>query len=309
MPKSAPPRQGNFRSNPYGTWISPGFAGSQNTYYPSPSSRFDDPPFGMQQRAWGPPSLGSPERPYDVIIPPPELNRSQRQRSKDGFLGGPPTSAAAENPGAQDFKPAQQFWSPQTQLFERQKQPLKQVDSMVLQAVTRNSRWGKEAPDLRVISNSKGGGTQCNVYSKVPSVAKTISFNVDDEEALLKAYRHVKAMNPSAPVGGIMFSIGAKGNRSQVDNISWNSFAGRSGLGRSFSMNLNGDNIQVFRLEIATLDARQVPLLKDLDEEVWIFQRLRHFQETHTLNNLKDTLEFLPSQVETCIAPVIVTIG
>ncbi|EXA41747.1 hypothetical protein FOQG_02157 [Fusarium oxysporum f. sp. raphani 54005] len=263
MPKSAPPRQGNFRSNPYGTWISPGFAGSQNTYYPSPSSRFDDPPFGMQQRAWGPPSLGSPERPYDVIIPPPELNRSQRvapvpppppystetteQRSKHGFLGGPPTSAAAENPGAQDFKPAQQFWSPQTQLFERQKQPLKQVDSMVLQAVTRNSRWGKEAPDLRVISNSKGGGTQCNVYSKVPSVAKTISFNVDDEEALLKAYRHVKAMNPSAPVGGIMFSIGAKGDRSQVDNISWNSFAGRSGLGRSFSMNLNGDNIQVFR--------------------------------------------------------------
>ncbi|EXL82660.1 hypothetical protein FOPG_04481 [Fusarium oxysporum f. sp. conglutinans race 2 54008] len=263
MPKSAPPRRGNFRSNPYGTWISPGFAGSQNTYYPSPSSRFDDPPFGMQQRAWGPPSLGSPERPYDVIVRPPELDRSQRvapvpppppystetteQRSKDGFLGGPPTSAAAENPGAQDFKPAQQFWSPQTQLFERQKQPLKQVDSMVLQAVTRNSRWGKEAPDLRVISNSKGGGTQCNVYSKVPSVAKTISFNVDDEEALLKAYRHVKAMNPSAPVGGIMFSIGAKGDRSQVDNISWNSFAGRSGLGRSFSMNLNGDNIQVFR--------------------------------------------------------------
>ncbi|KAL5603127.1 hypothetical protein FOBRF1_010660 [Fusarium oxysporum] len=275
MPKSAPPRQGNFRSNPYGTWISSGFAGSQNTYYPSPSSRFDDPPFGMQQRAWGPPSLGSPEQPYDVIIPPPELNRGQRvapapppppystetteQRSKDGFLGGPSTSAAAENPGAQDFqpaqdfkpaqefKPAQQFWSPQTQLFERQKQPLKQVDSMVLQAVTRNSRWGKKAPDLRVISNSKGGGTQCNVYSKVPSAAKTISFNVDDEEALLKAYRHVKAMNPSAPVGGIMFSIGAKGDRSQVDNISWNSFAGRSGLGRSFSMNLNGDNIQVFR--------------------------------------------------------------
>ncbi|RKK25370.1 hypothetical protein BFJ66_g5303 [Fusarium oxysporum f. sp. cepae] len=274
MPKSAPPRQGNFRSNPYGTWISPGFAGSQNTYYPSTSSRFDDPPFGMQQRAWGPPSLGSPERPYDVIIPPPELNRGQRvapvhppppystetpeQRSKDGFLGGPLTSAAAENPGAQDFKPAQQFWSPQTQLFERQKQPLKQVESMVLQAVTRNSRWGKEAPDLRVISNSKGGGTQCNVYSKVPSVAKTISFNVDDEEALLKAYRHVKAMNPSAPVGGIMFSIGAKGDRSQVDNISWNSFAGRSGLGRSFSMNLNGDNIQVFRRESASALCHQV---------------------------------------------------
>ncbi|KAF4956302.1 hypothetical protein FGADI_3879 [Fusarium gaditjirri] len=275
MPKSAPSRQGSFRSNPYGTWISPGFAGSQSTYYPSPSSRFDDPPFGMQQRAWGPPSLGSPEGPYDAIVPPPELNRGQRvapvpppppyraetteQRSKDGFLGGPSASAAAENPGAQDFqptqdfkpgqdfKPAQEFRSMQTQVFEKQKQPLKRVDSMVLQAVARNSRRGKETPDLRVISNSRGGGTQCNVYSKVPSVAKTISFSVDDEEALLKAYRHVKAMNPSAPVGGIMFSIGAKGDRGQVDNISWNSFAGRASLGRSFSMKLNGDTYEVFR--------------------------------------------------------------
>ncbi|KLP07253.1 uncharacterized protein FFB20_06249 [Fusarium fujikuroi] len=274
MPKSAPPRQGNFRSNPYGTWISPSFT-SQSNYYPSPASLFDDPPFGMQQRAWGPPSLGSPEGPYDVIIPPPELTRGQHvatvppahlfgaetteHRSRGSLFGDPPTSAAAENPKAeepqpaqdfkpsQEFKPAQEFRSPQTQLFPRQKQPLKRVDSMVLQAVTRNSRRGRDIPDLRVVSNSYGGGTQCNVYSKVPSVAKTISFNVDDEEALLKAYRHVKAMNPSAPVGGIMFSIGAKGDASRVNSISWDSFAGRSGLGRSFSMNLNGDKFEVFR--------------------------------------------------------------
>ncbi|KAI1010669.1 hypothetical protein LB503_005034 [Fusarium chuoi] len=280
MPKSAPPRQGNFRSNPYGTWISPSFT-SQNNYYPSPGSLFDDPPFGMQQRAWGPPSLGSSEGPYDVIIPPPELTRGQRvaavppphlfgaetteHRSQGSLFGDPPTSAAAENPKAeeshpaedfkparefkpvQEFKPAQEFQSPQAQLFPRQKQPLKRVDSMALQAVTRNSRRGKDIPDLRVVSNSYGGGTQCNVYSKVPSVAKTISFNVDDEEALLKAYRHVKAMNPSAPVGGIMFSIGAKGDASRVNSISWDSFAGRSGLGRSFSMNLNGDKFEVFR--------------------------------------------------------------
>ncbi|KAF5632786.1 hypothetical protein F52700_6324 [Fusarium sp. NRRL 52700] len=295
MPKSAPPRQSNFRSNPYGTWISPGFT-SQSNFYPSPASRFDDPPFGMQPRAWGPPSLGSPEGPYDVIVPPPELTRGQRvvpiyppppygtetteQRAQDSLFGNPApyvkkglsapadkndvkdltsTSATAENPSAQEskpaqdfnptqgFKPDQEFRSPQAQRFERQKQPLKRVDSMVLQAVTRNSRRGKEIPDLRVISNSYGGGTQCNVYSKVPSVAKTISFNVDDEEALLKAYRHVKAMNPSAPIGGIMFSIGAKGDASQVDSISWDCFAGRSGLGRSFSMNLNGDTFEVFR--------------------------------------------------------------
>ncbi|KAF5536538.1 hypothetical protein FMEXI_10273 [Fusarium mexicanum] len=281
MPKSdPPPRQRNFRSKPYGTWISPGFT-SQSNYHPSPtSSRFDDPPFGMQPRAWGPPSLGSPEG-YDVIIPPPELTHDQRvvpvpppppygsetteKRSQGGLFEDPPTSVAAEKPGTlefqpvpvfkpaqeakptQEFKPAQEFRSPQTQPVPRQKQPLKRVDSMVLQAVTRKSRRGKEIPDLRVISNSYGGGTQCNVYSKVPSVAKAISFNVDDEEALLKAYRHVKAMNPSAPVGGIMFSIGARGDASQVDTISWDSFAGRSGLGRSFSMNLNGDKVEVFR--------------------------------------------------------------
>ncbi|KAF5580989.1 hypothetical protein FPCIR_10377 [Fusarium pseudocircinatum] len=277
MPKSAPPpRQGNFRSNPYGTWISPGFT-SQSNYYPSPvSSCFDDPPFGMQPRAWGPPSFGSPENPYDVIVPPPELTRGQHvapavlpppcgaettgKLSREVPFGDPPTSAVTENPGTQEpqpaedfkpgqeFKPAQEFRSPQTQPFPRQKQPLKRVDRMVLQAVTRKN---KKAPDLRVISNSYGGGTQCNVYSKVPSVSKAISFNVDDEEALLKAYRLVKAMNPGAPVGGIMFSIGAKGDASRVDSISWNSFTGRSGLGRSFSMNLNGDKIDIFRRESA----------------------------------------------------------
>nr|RBQ92713.1 hypothetical protein FVER53263_04493 [Fusarium verticillioides] len=278
MPKSAPPpRQGNFRSNPYGTWISPGFT-SQSNYYPSPaSSRFEDPPFGMQPRAWGPPSFGSPEDPYDVIVPPPELARGQpvaptappppygagtaEKLSREVLFGELPISAVAENPGtqgsqpaedfkpAQDIKPAQEFRSLQTQPLPRQKQPLKRVDRMVLQAVTRNS---KKAPDLRVVSNSYGGGTQCNVYSKVPSVSKAISFNVDDEEALVKAYRHVKAMNPGAPVGGIMFSVGAKGDASRVDSISWDSFAGRSGLGSSFSMNLNGDKFEVFRREFAS---------------------------------------------------------
>jgi hypothetical protein len=48
----------------------------------------------------------------------------------------------------------------------------------------------------------------------------------------------------------------------------------------------------------ATLEGRRAPLLKDLDEEFWILQRLQHFHEAHALNKLEDALEFLPSEVE-----------
>ncbi|KAH7259711.1 uncharacterized protein BKA55DRAFT_688003 [Fusarium redolens] len=55
---------------------------------------------------------------------------------------------------AQVFQPSQEFQPAQAQLPEKPKQPLKRVDSMALQAVTRNSRRGKQTPNLRVISNS-----------------------------------------------------------------------------------------------------------------------------------------------------------
>ncbi|KAF9769263.1 hypothetical protein IL306_013351 [Fusarium sp. DS 682] len=264
MPKSAPPRPSRWRASPYGTWVSQEFANQEAFYQHSGASRFDAPPYGMQPPAWGPPTSNSPERPYEVPasrgdmlgpvergsrvqnLPPSHGSDATEQSSQSvggiGLREEPPAEATAENPGI-----AQEFQQAQDQVPERRKQPLTRVKSMVLQAVSSHPRHRKEPPDLRIVSNSKGGGTQCNVYSKVPGVSKAISFNVDDEEALLKAYRHVKALNPSASVGGILLSTGAKGAPCDVDTIHWSSIAGRSGLGTKFSMDLNGETVDVSR--------------------------------------------------------------
>ncbi|KAI1056907.1 hypothetical protein LB507_001577 [Fusarium sp. FIESC RH6] len=85
---------------------------------------------------------------------------------------------------------------------------LKMVNSMALQTISRTN--SRAPPSMSIYNNSRGGGIQDNVFTKVPSASKTISFRVDSEETLLQAYRHVKAMNPSAPVGGVMFSVAPK---------------------------------------------------------------------------------------------------
>ncbi|KAF4340226.1 hypothetical protein FBEOM_5923 [Fusarium beomiforme] len=267
MPKSAPPpRPSPWRANPYGTWISQEFA--QESYrHRTTGTRFNGPPYGMQpQQVWGPPDLGSLELPYQEppsrygmsnsiedgnrpqsFLPLPYCSKNT-ERSQEEPLERP--AASTGDPGnAQPVQKAQsqkaEGPNAQSQQPERQTRPLTRVSSMVLQAVTRGSRRGKQIPDLRVISNSKGSDTQSNVYSKVPVVAKTISFNVDDEEALLKAYRHVKAMNPSVSVGGIMFCSGNNGAASDIDTISWKSISGRSGLGKQFSFESNGQKVNV----------------------------------------------------------------
>ncbi|KAI6762651.1 hypothetical protein HG530_008631 [Fusarium avenaceum] len=105
---------------------------------------------------------------------------------------------------------------------------LTMVDSMALQAVSRQGNGTQQPPGLAIHSNSSGGGVQFNVFTKVPTVSKTISFNVKNEEALVQAYRHVKSMNPSADVGGIMFCVAPKGGSfTSTQNIDWSSFAGR----------------------------------------------------------------------------------
>lgn len=107
---------------------------------------------------------------------------------------------------------------------------LKMVNSMLLQAISRTN--SRAPPSMSIYNNSRGGGVQDNVFTKVPSASKTISFRVDSEETLLQAYRHVKAMNPSAPVGGIMFSVPPKTEKheflfTEVNNIRWNALTGR----------------------------------------------------------------------------------
>ncbi|KAH7191904.1 uncharacterized protein B0J16DRAFT_393987 [Fusarium flagelliforme] len=107
---------------------------------------------------------------------------------------------------------------------------LKMVNSMLLQSISRTN--SRAPPSISIYNNSRGGGVQDNVFTKVPSTSKTISFRVDSEETLLQAYRHVKAMNPSAPVGGIMFSVPPKTEKheflfTEVNNIRWNALTGR----------------------------------------------------------------------------------
>ncbi|KAJ4136442.1 hypothetical protein NW768_004055 [Fusarium equiseti] len=107
---------------------------------------------------------------------------------------------------------------------------LKMVNSMLLQSISRTN--SRAPPSMSIYNNSRGGGVQDNVFTKVPSASKTISFRVDSEETLLQAYRHVKSMNPSAPVGGIMFSVPPKTEKheflfTEVNNIRWNSLTGR----------------------------------------------------------------------------------
>ncbi|CAG7557956.1 unnamed protein product [Fusarium equiseti] len=98
------------------------------------------------------------------------------------------------------------------------------------------SRYDSYRPrELKMVNSMllhRGGGVQDNVFTKVPSASKTISFRVDSEETLLQAYRHVKAMNPSAPVGGILFSVPPKTEKNEflfteVNNIRWNALTGR----------------------------------------------------------------------------------
>ncbi|CEF88379.1 unnamed protein product [Fusarium graminearum] len=117
------------------------------------------------------------------------------------------------------------------------------VDSMVLQSV---GRAGSRAPPgLAIHSNSRGGGIQQDVFTKVPSSSKTIAFRVESEETLIQAYRQVKSMNPSASVGGIMFSVAPKADSpfTEIDNIRWGSLTGR----RSFSSRFTTAAARSFR--------------------------------------------------------------
>ncbi|UZP41818.1 hypothetical protein NXS19_009634 [Fusarium pseudograminearum] len=107
-------------------------------------------------------------------------------------------------------------------------------------------RAGSRAPPgLAIHSNSRGGGIQCDVFTKVPSTSKTIAFRVESEETLIQAYRQVKSMNPSASVGGIMFSVAPKADSpfTEIDNVRWGSLTGR----RSFSSRFTTAAARSFR--------------------------------------------------------------
>ncbi|KAF4991676.1 hypothetical protein FDECE_13965 [Fusarium decemcellulare] len=107
---------------------------------------------------------------------------------------------------------------------------LTMVDSMVLESV--KVLGNLRAPGLSVHSNSRGGGSQNNIFTKVPNVQSTIAFKVESEEALIQAYRQAKAMNPLAQVGGVMFAVASKTENTYVDvaPVDWSALSGRHGL-------------------------------------------------------------------------------
>lgn len=131
------------------------------------------------------------------------MSQSQRQVSWRQGPSGPPRAYREGN--------------------NRHRNDLVMVDSMALQTV--KITGSNKAPGLSVHSDSSGGGRQLNIYTKLSEAKSTICFKVDSEDAALQAYRQVRDMNPSAPVGGIIFSVAPKVDNQFVDvkNVDWSS--------------------------------------------------------------------------------------
>ncbi|KAF5656635.1 hypothetical protein FHETE_10912 [Fusarium heterosporum] len=245
MPKQSPARDrqaNHWRSSPYGTpvWFqrsnwqtASALPYNQTAPLPGPSPSEETRSFQA--------TSGSSALPRAFQLPPavtsvtPPSGHRDRKTEAPSTMGGdnglevgevlqgqdpnvpvPPVLGYTKRPNA--GKSTTPAFKPKS---ERQ---LSMVDSMALQAVSRLD--SKQPPGLSIYSNSQGGGVQFNIFTKIPNISKTIAFNVKSEEALVKVYRHVKAMNPSADVGGIMFCVASKSSSSKAEEIGWESLAG-----------------------------------------------------------------------------------
>ncbi|KAF4452995.1 hypothetical protein F53441_4226 [Fusarium austroafricanum] len=273
MPKALPPsRPDRWRAGPYGAWISPSLATQSHStpvgarlqhdnfsgYRSRSHTASSDPP--TAPRAMGPydaPAHHSPAHSPAVYRKENMPQTHGREFTPNVMPNGPPSvlsfeedkvsrhpqNAQESQKDLQDPVAQEPQDPPQAQSHQptRLKRGLTRVARMSLQAVSRTNRHGRQQPGLRI--HSYGGGIQSNVWSNVPATAQTIAFNIEDEEALLKAYRNVKAMNPSAAVGGIMFSVATKAaHSSMADNLSWDFLAGRHGRGGRITINLDNKN-------------------------------------------------------------------
>ncbi|KAJ4256745.1 hypothetical protein NW762_008841 [Fusarium torreyae] len=228
MPKVQQPRtrSDGWRPGPYGSWVPrfpptsegrflPGFGRQPSTSlkpFEIPSGSFVNPfqvPLQQSFPATAPATATAAA--YDNVQPAPNAGKNPQDN-------GPPPQLFRESL----LKPTRQ---------DKSKRDLTMVDSMLLQSVSRHTPSGcGRIPGLSIHSNSRGGGVQFNVFTKVPNLSKTIAFNVKSEEALLAAYRHVKAMNPSAAVGGVMFSVAPKYDGPvEVANVPWSNLTSRGG--------------------------------------------------------------------------------
>ncbi|KAJ4024522.1 hypothetical protein NW752_003091 [Fusarium irregulare] len=251
MPRSATSwNRQRFRSQPYGYRSTQSAQQNQQSSYPggsydaqpsiiqpegqvapeAPSNSTGEHTDGLAHVDWQPnpptdapaPDMEPLDLPAPAPVPVPAPTEPEPPGEKlDAPPHGAPVSSGPSEPPRGPRYPRYDSYRPRE---------LKMVNSMSLQTISRTN--SRAPPSMSIYNNSRGGGVQDNVFTKVPSASKTISFRVDSEETLLQAYRHVKAMNPSAPVGGIMFSVPPKTEKheflfTEVNNIRWNALTGR----------------------------------------------------------------------------------
>lgn len=237
MPKTLPSRRSSYRARPYSNWS---VTYSQPHQQPSLDPYIDTNDEGHHSEVVQPAAQVGECAPEEITQP------AQNTAHQDSHATGPSDNVntwANQPPHGPRYGP----WRRPYYDSYRPPRDITMVDSMVLQSV---GRAGSRAPPgLAIHSNSRGGGIQQDVFTKVPSSSKTIAFRVESEETLIQAYRQVKSMNPSASVGGIMFSVAPKADSpfTEIDNIRWGSLTGR----RSFSSRFTTAAARSFRSKLA----------------------------------------------------------
>ncbi|KAG8669445.1 hypothetical protein FPOAC2_08775 [Fusarium poae] len=220
MPKGPPNRRSSYRARPYDNWS----VAYNQTPQQSDLDRRPDP---------------CKEDRHTVQQPVTEAERSQpvQDASKQHNLTGTTDDIADDVNTWSNQPPRGPRYGPWTRAYDsyRPSRNITMVDSMVLQSIGRTG--SRAPPGLAIHSNSRGGGTQIDIFTKVPNTSKTIAFRVESEETLIQAYRQVKAMNPYASVGGMMFSVAPKPESpfTEIDNVRWGSLNGRRSFASRFT--------------------------------------------------------------------------
>ncbi|CEI69377.1 hypothetical protein FVEN_g6908 [Fusarium venenatum] len=236
MPKGPPNRRSSYRARPYGNW--------SVTYSQHPQqSDFDHLPDANNENQ--DPTVQHPVAEAEGCAPDANTQPVQGTTHQEN----PPiatTDDANTWENQENQPPRGPRYGPWRRPYYDSYRPsrdITMVDSMVLQSIGRTG--SRAPPGLAIHSNSRGGGTQFDVFTKVPNTSKTIAFRVESEETLLQAYRQVKAMNPSTSVGGVMFSVAPKPESpfTEIDNVRWGSLTGR----RSFASRFTPASSRAFR--------------------------------------------------------------
>ncbi|KAM0505475.1 hypothetical protein ACHAP8_001702 [Fusarium lateritium] len=245
MPKGPTNRRSSYRARPYGNWsVTYSQPPRQSEFYHLPDANDENQDPTVQH-----PAVQKPFAEADGCAPgentqPVVPDTAEQFNPATATTNDVNTWGNQENQGNQPPRgPRYGPWRRPYYDSYRPSRDITMVDSMVLQSIGRTG--SRAPPGLAIHSNSRGGGTQLDVFTKVPNTSKTIAFRVESEETLIQAYRQVKSMNPSASAGGLMFSVAPKPESpfTEIDNVRWGSLTGR----RSFASRFTPASSRVFR--------------------------------------------------------------